>query len=557
MDPREPDGHKTGASPHQGTLRSFFASLGQLARVFLEFLRLLAHQAGFRRSWQDGLARAVAWAVAWGWRALGFLLGLLRAGLEWLVLTGMPWLGTRAGRGASLAGDGLSRAGRSGWRGLAVACRTLGARMAALCGRITFAPGQRVGDRGGEGGLTRTLGRHPLLFGGLAVLAAGTLALLLYLALSAPRGPRPGNTLEALANATHTGPSLRREVTARPPAYEEYGGEELEERVKQTDLVILDLLRPLGPGRLSLSEVAVRRFRDRDYHFQALRLAVKNAESFLAGLREGLARHVPNASVQARGKLSASVLIDGQETHRLSLSPSPLPAAPPARAAQVASNPRLAIVIDDLGEDQDFVRGLVELPLPVAFSVWPDSSHAREAAKAALSHGRDLLVHQPMEPRGYPKVNPGKNPLLTSMSREQIQALVKASLDKAPGAKGLNNHMGSRFTENGAALRAALEVVKARGLFYLDSVTTGQSAGKREAAGLGLAFYSRDVFLDDVARVDAVAHQLALAERLALTTGRAIAIGHPYPETLSALKAWAKTRDARVAVVAVSGLPPE
>ncbi len=578
MDQHSPERDpKTGASPPQGrALRSFFSRLKDGLGIFLEFLRLLLSRLGIRPQWLSALGAGLVLLA----RLLGQgLLGLGRV-LGWAGLVGGRTLGCWLGRGAVLLANGLLRAGVWGWRALVRFLRALaggvvalGAMLAGWCRKITFGPGRRVGDRDlgvsfGRspadelaGGLVFRLGRHPLFFGAVAVLAASALASLVYLAVLAPWEHRPGEPplSDTLANATRGASSLRREVAMRPPVYEEFGGEDLDERVRQTDLALLEAMKAQGrgPGSLTLQDVAVRRHQDRDFHFQALLLAVKNPERFLAQLRENLARHVQNASVEVKGKLSALVRIDGVETHRLSLSLTPLPPAAGTKVQQVAANPRLAIVIDDLGEDLEFVRGLGSLPLPVAFSVWPDSSHARETARLAEHFGRDLLIHQPMEPKGYPQVNPGKSPLLANMTRDQIQATVRASLDKVPGAKGMNNHMGSRFTESGPGVKAVLEVLQGRHLFFLDSMTTQQSVGKREAARLGLPVYSRDVFLDNVAKVEAVTHQLLLAERLALTTGRAIAIGHPNAETLAALKAWAKTRDTRVSVVALTALPAE
>lgn len=62
---------------------------------------------------------------------------------------------------------------------------------------------------------------------------------------------------------------------------------------------------------------------------------------------------------------------------------------------------------------------------------------------------------------------------------------------------------------------------------------------------MGVAHVARDVFLDDEMDEAAVMRQLAYAERVAASKGHAIAIGHPHPATLAAIRAWMPRAEAR------------
>jgi polysaccharide deacetylase 2 family uncharacterized protein YibQ len=109
-------------------------------------------------------------------------------------------------------------------------------------------------------------------------------------------------------------------------------------------------------------------------------------------------------------------------------------------------------------------------------------------------------------------------------------------LARIPYVAGTNNHMGSRFTEDARALAPVMESLGEKGLFFIDSRTTGQSRVPEVAARFGVPTMSRDVFLDNLAEVDAIAREILRLEGKARRQGMAIGICHPYPETLEALR---------------------
>jgi polysaccharide deacetylase 2 family uncharacterized protein YibQ len=105
---------------------------------------------------------------------------------------------------------------------------------------------------------------------------------------------------------------------------------------------------------------------------------------------------------------------------------------------------------------------------------------------------------------------------------------------------GINNHEGSRFTADAAALAPVMATLKARHLFFFDSRTGPASGVSQAAARAGVMSAGRDVFLDDDRSPAAVAAQLDRLVREAKRNGVAIAIGHPHDTTLRLLSDWLK-----------------
>lgn len=238
------------------------------------------------------------------------------------------------------------------------------------------------------------------------------------------------------------------------------------------------------------------------------------------------------------------------------VSTDALEALPEPSPAQSKDTPCLAIVIDDLGDSPAFAKALLNLEFPVTLAILPHRTRSRAVAELAAARGAEVLLHQPMEPLGYPGTDPGKGALFTGMPPVKIKAVIEDNLARVPGASGVNNHMGSRFTQDAAGMMAVLTVLHARGLYFLDSVTTNKSAAHAAAGRVGASFYSRSVFLDNSRNARAIARQLETAERIAKKHGRAVAIGHPYKETLAALRWWAQHRDPSVRMVSLGDLPP-
>ncbi|MFC5355371.1 divergent polysaccharide deacetylase family protein [Azospirillum himalayense] len=198
--------------------------------------------------------------------------------------------------------------------------------------------------------------------------------------------------------------------------------------------------------------------------------------------------------------------------------------------------PAIAIVIDDMGVDRKRSNRAVSLPAPLTLAWLPYAHELPAQARAARAAGHELMLHLPMEPSG--SADPGPQALRVSLDKGEILRRTKAALDSFDGYVGVNNHMGSRFTADSAAMTPVLGEIARRGLLWLDSRTTAKSAGLTLARELQMPFAGRDIFLDNEMTVSAVRGQLAKTEQVARKQGYAIAIGHPHDATIDALASW-------------------
>lgn len=231
------------------------------------------------------------------------------------------------------------------------------------------------------------------------------------------------------------------------------------------------------------------------------------------------------------------------------------PAKPRAVPPEKPAGPRVAIVIDDLGADLARLKELIEINAPLTMAVLPHLAHSTESAFNAHTAGREVIMHLPMEPEEIGVHDPGPGALLVSMTDAEVARVIEDDLGTVPYATGVNNHMGSRFTADAERMRAALEVIRDKRMFFLDSRTTPDSVAMSVASDLGIKTAGRSVFLDNTREDAYIEGQINELVRAAGRNGSAIAIGHPYPETVRTLaKVVPNLKSAGVEVVPLSEL---
>lgn len=199
------------------------------------------------------------------------------------------------------------------------------------------------------------------------------------------------------------------------------------------------------------------------------------------------------------------------------------------RPARVGQAGRVAIVIDDLAgpAEKTGAEALFHLGFPVTVAVLPHYPSSWQLAKRAHRAGMEVLVHMPMEPEGkVPPAALGRGALLTTLPASEIKERVRRAIDSVPYAAGMNNHMGSRATADRRVMRAVMEVLKERGMFFVDSRTTGHSVALEVAREVGVPCLQSDFFLDDVEDEDYIRKRLYDVAARARARGRATAIGH-------------------------------
>jgi polysaccharide deacetylase 2 family uncharacterized protein YibQ len=233
-------------------------------------------------------------------------------------------------------------------------------------------------------------------------------------------------------------------------------------------------------------------------------------------------------------------------------SAEPQPVAGLAADPAPLERPMLAIIIDDIGPDLAVARRVMALDPPVTLAILPYAAAAPVLAREGLEAGREVFVHLPMEPGGLD--DPGPWALSRAQDDQAVSERVRWAFARVPGAAGFNNHMGSGFTSDAQAMaRVFAALTGSETLIFVDSLTSPRSVAARSASDAGFPALRRDVFLDTDRDEAAIAARLEEALALAATRGHAIAIGHPYPETLGVLDTLADRAAAHgVEIVTVS-----
>lgn len=194
---------------------------------------------------------------------------------------------------------------------------------------------------------------------------------------------------------------------------------------------------------------------------------------------------------------------------------------------------QIAIVIDDIGYHQRDLEFLT-LPGQLSYSILPHTPYSQAFASLASQSNKELLLHVPMQALNGKKLGPGA--LTLSMSKEQLQQTLGTALASLPQVKGVNNHMGSALTQQSQAMKWTMEVLKKRHLYFLDSRTTDLSQAQNAANFLGVANISRQVFLDNIITPEQLQLRFDELKQQATDHNFAIAIAHPYPETIDFLR---------------------
>ncbi len=216
--------------------------------------------------------------------------------------------------------------------------------------------------------------------------------------------------------------------------------------------------------------------------------------------------------------------------------------------------PLIAIIIDDMGLDRRLANSLTDLDIPICFAMLPDLPYTKRIAHTAMENGVELLLHLPMEPKNYPEVNPGDLALLINMEEDEIISYTNKMIKMVPGIVGVNNHMGSRFTENEEKTAIVLNEIKKHNLFFIDSRTATKSIAYKLSKEKGIQTNGRDIFLDNNTTIQEIKIQMEKLLSYARSTGSGIGIGHPYKETYQVIKEYVPKLQSEFRVVPVSKL---
>ena len=209
-----------------------------------------------------------------------------------------------------------------------------------------------------------------------------------------------------------------------------------------------------------------------------------------------------------------------------------------------ACPPRIALIIDDIGFNLRRAEQFLKADIPITFSVLPRLCWSVESALALHARGHEIMLHQPMEPFST-EVDPGPGAIFVDDRPDCIHQVVAENIATLPNVVGVNNHMGSKYTQQTQKMGQALDVVRNRGLFFVDSLTTWNSTAYACARQMGMSTIRRDLFLDNQREVPSVIRQMKRLRTRAQKHGSAIGIGHPRPDTAEGIMRFLETPESR------------
>lgn len=205
------------------------------------------------------------------------------------------------------------------------------------------------------------------------------------------------------------------------------------------------------------------------------------------------------------------------------------------QSASAVDQARIAIIIDDVGDREVEGTRAVELPGPVAVALLPHRPHTRSLAQRAHDAGKEVMLHLPLAAVSGRELGEGAIELDTT--EPEFRRLFRENLDAVPHAIGVNTHMGSLLTRHPGHMSWLMSEIRGRaGVFFVDSYTAVESVALTSAKSAGISATRRDVFFDTDADAAAIEVQFERLIALARERGVALAIGHPYPETLAVLE---------------------
>ncbi len=209
---------------------------------------------------------------------------------------------------------------------------------------------------------------------------------------------------------------------------------------------------------------------------------------------------------------------------------------------QFKKKSRIALIIDDIGFSRARLQLFLNLNIPLTFAVLPQLPNSDKLAKMIYAKGHEIMLHQPMEPYSSEK-DPGPGAIYINDDFSRITRIMAENIANIPFAVGVNNHMGSKFTEHPEKLSQALTVIKKNNMFFIDSLTSYRSKAYMTAVASKVPAARRNRFIDNIPEKSKVFSQLYKLARQATQRDYAIGIGHPYPATAEGIKQFVEKLD--------------
>lgn len=233
--------------------------------------------------------------------------------------------------------------------------------------------------------------------------------------------------------------------------------------------------------------------------------------------------------------------------------PVMLPELEPFPIPDAVGNPVITFVFDDGGHNLNQLQKILELPFPVSVAVLPKLAYSKESARRVRASGKQLLLHQPMETLGN-NATLGEGAIMANMSGQDARTVLLQNISEIAPVAGINNHEGSKVSENQFLMETVLLELKRQNIFYLDSRTTSQTRAPQAALELGIEIFERDIFLDNVKTRENILKEIEKGVKIANIKGKSIMIGHVWsadilPEILEEVVPLLMLRGYRIEVL--------
>ncbi|MEM1039977.1 MAG: divergent polysaccharide deacetylase family protein [Pseudomonadota bacterium] len=217
---------------------------------------------------------------------------------------------------------------------------------------------------------------------------------------------------------------------------------------------------------------------------------------------------------------------------------------------------RVAIIVGGLGLSQTGTQEAIEaLPAGITLGFSSMGNSLQRWVQKARQEGHEVVLQVPMEPLGYPSINPGPRTLTAKASFGANLGNLRWSLGRMTNYPIVMNYLGAGLVKDRSSFEPLLEEIKNRGLGYIDDGTVAASQAIPLAESTRLPHAQANMTLDlnqNPARIDA---QLQALQGLAQQRGFAIGVATAFPVSVERISRWAKTAAAKnIQIVPVSNL---
>ncbi len=217
---------------------------------------------------------------------------------------------------------------------------------------------------------------------------------------------------------------------------------------------------------------------------------------------------------------------------------------------------RVAIIVGGLGLSQTGTQQAIRsLPNAVTLGFSPFGNSLSRWMQDAIKDGHEIVLQLPMEPLGYPAINPGPRTLVKSDAPGGNLGNLRWLLGRVTNYPLTMNYLGAGLSNDDDAMRPILRELKARGLAYLDDGSVQASIALEIAADIRLPHLKGDIVIDSRRNDTAIRANLGALEALARQKGFAVGTATAFPETINQISQWIEVAQKRgILIVPASNL---